>query len=225
MNNKNIILFVVIIAVAVGGYFLFMNRTSPTPAAETEMTYTEEAGQTVYCDEAGNRYNTVEEAKAVGLSEAEYGATYCPEYVAAKTGDYKGLTVSQAEEISQARGEQFRVIEIDGQPQPTTRDFQEGRINASVTAGVITAYTVETNSPAAEATGTTEVTKTTQLAIPDAIVGMTITAAEAYAKTKGVDFRTGTVDGVAMAVTADFRPGRITAEIKNGVVVSYTVEK
>lgn len=32
------------------------------------------------CDENGKRYKTAKEAKAAGLSDAEFGATYCPEY-------------------------------------------------------------------------------------------------------------------------------------------------
>ncbi len=32
------------------------------------------------CDENANRYKDAEEAQQAGLLEAEYGATYCPEY-------------------------------------------------------------------------------------------------------------------------------------------------
>ena len=32
------------------------------------------------CDENGNRYANTEEARQAGLSDAEFGATYCPEY-------------------------------------------------------------------------------------------------------------------------------------------------
>jgi len=32
------------------------------------------------CDENGNRYKNSIEAKKAGLVEAEFGATYCPEY-------------------------------------------------------------------------------------------------------------------------------------------------
>ncbi len=32
------------------------------------------------CDRNGNRYKDAKEAKNAGLAEAEYGATYCPEY-------------------------------------------------------------------------------------------------------------------------------------------------
>ena len=34
-----------------------------------------------FCDGEGNRYASEEEAQAAGLEPAEYGATYCPEYL------------------------------------------------------------------------------------------------------------------------------------------------
>lgn len=209
MNRTNTIILILIFAIIVGAYFVITKNKTTNLTAESEI---------VYCDEAGNRYNTEADAKAAGLSEAEYRATYCPEYVAAKTGDYTGVPVTQAEEIAKARGEQFRVVERDGEMQPTTRDFQEGRINATVEAGVVTSYTVESSNPPAEES------EMSQSGVHDEIIGMTTTAAEAYAKTNEIDFRTGTVDGVSLPVTADFRPGRITADIENGVVVKYTVE-
>jgi len=53
---------------------------------------------------------------------------------------------------------------------------------------------------------------------------MTIIQAENYAENNNVDFRVGTIDGEPMPVTLDFRPGRITAEIQNDLVIGYTVE-
>jgi hypothetical protein len=58
----------------------------------------------------------------------------------------------------------------------------------------------------------------------DEIIGMTTTAAKGYARTNEVDFRIGKVDGEAMMVTSDFKPGRITAEIEKDIVVGYSVE-
>jgi len=57
-----------------------------------------------------------------------------------------------------------------------------------------------------------------------AIIGTTVAEAEAYAKERGVSFRTGSIDGEGMLVTMDFQPGRITAAVVNNIVVSYTVE-
>ena len=33
-----------------------------------------------YCDGYGNRYASEDDARRAGLSDAEFGATYCPEY-------------------------------------------------------------------------------------------------------------------------------------------------
>lgn len=132
--------------------------------------------------------------------------------------EYIGLSTSEAEAKAQSNGVLFRVVEIDGKPQPTTRDFQEGRISAVITNGVVTHYTVETMNP------TTEEGSESQSGNHDVIIGMTVTEAEAYAATNNIPFRVGTINGKGMPVTLDFRSGRITAELKNNLVIGYTVE-
>ena len=240
--NKTILAILVII-IAVGVYILFLSDDTQT---QEQLNDTE--SQIVYCDADGNRYTTEAQATAAGLTEAQYGATFCPEYVAAQTGDYTGVPIKQATEIAEARGEMFRVVEIDGEIQPATRDFQQGRINASVSDGVVTSYTVEgsesvSDSQPAEGTAGSQTNPMFQdstlegdIIEPesssdtaagnehDAIIGTSVAEAEAYAEANDVDFRTGTIDGQPMPVTLDYRPGRITAEIENNVVVGYTVE-
>lgn len=211
--NKNIFLLVIILIAAVGTYFFFINNGTRNAANSTE-----DGQQMTLCDGAGNRYESVAEAEAAGLTEAEYGATFCPEYVAAQTGNYIGLTATQAEEIAAMRQELFRIVEINGETQPTTRDFQEGRINAIIEDGVIIEYSIETNTP------TPEDVQQTESSADNAIIGFTVAAAAEYATAQGVDFRTGTVDGVPMPVTMDLRPGRITADIQDGVVIGYRIE-
>lgn len=132
--------------------------------------------------------------------------------------DYVGMTTAEAEAEAEADSTMFRVVEIDGETQPTTRDFQAGRINATVEEGVVTSYSVESMDPVIEADAEAEA------GANDAIIGMTTAEAEAYAAENEVDFRTGTIDGEALPVTLDFRPGRITAEVENDIVVGYTVE-
>jgi len=132
---------------------------------------------------------------------------------AANKYDFIGMTETEAETKAAEDGVLFRVVERDGEMLSTTRDYRPGRINAVVESGVITSYTEEgTNQGGMQAREHSE------------IIGMTTSEAEAYAATKEVDFRVGTIDGEAMPVTLDFRPGRITAEIMDGVVVDYTVE-
>jgi len=55
-------------------------------------------------------------------------------------------------------------------------------------------------------------------------VGMTTSEAQAAAKENGVPFRIGMLDGDLHLVTLDYRPGRITAEVENDIVVNYSVE-
>jgi beta-lactam-binding protein with PASTA domain len=58
----------------------------------------------------------------------------------------------------------------------------------------------------------------------DDFVGMTESAAITYAAENDVEFRIGSVDGEAQAVTADYRIGRVTADIVDGVVTGFSVE-
>lgn len=151
---------------------------------------------------------TSERAQAPALEETN---------TTAAPTDYINLTVAAAEAKATTDGVLFRVVEKDGQQLPTTRDYRPGRINAVVTDGIVTDYTVEGMNPVPDETP-----------IPinhDTIIGMTVTQAEVYATTNNVLFRVGTIDGEGQPVTMDYRVGRITASVADGVVVSYTVEQ
>lgn len=69
-----------------------------------------------------------------------------------------------------------------------------------------------------------EPTDVTETGSPEALIGMTDTAAAAYAAKHDIMFRVVNIDGEPQAVTEDYRPGRINASVENDVVVSYTVE-
>ena len=94
-----------------------------------------------------------------------------------------GMTVSEAEVFATETDTLFRVVKIDGEPQPTTKDFRPGRINATVENGVVVDYTVEGEEPEEPTTGE-----------HDAIIGMSQTEAEAYAIETDVRFRSGRID-------------------------------
>ena len=47
------------------------------------------------CDEAGNRYASDAEAEAAGLDPAQYGATYCSEYLAKVDGVHPSWDVNE----------------------------------------------------------------------------------------------------------------------------------
>lgn len=55
-------------------------------------------------------------------------------------------------------------------------------------------------------------------------LGLSVAEAQAKAKENGVDFRIAEEDGKANALTADLRPGRVNATVKNGKVTSVDIE-
>jgi len=55
-------------------------------------------------------------------------------------------------------------------------------------------------------------------------IGLTQAEAEALASDNNVMFRVGMQDGEPFAVTFDYRPGRVTASITDGVVSDISVE-
>lgn len=124
-----------------------------------------------------------------------------------------GMTTNGAEAYAQANDILFRIVEIDGEPQPVTEDYRPGRINASVEDDIVVTYNIEGEEVAEEDAGP-----------HDDIIGITQSEAEAYAEANEVAFRIGRIDGEFLPVTLDYRPGRITAEIENEVIVDYSVE-
>jgi hypothetical protein len=123
-----------------------------------------------------------------------------------------GMTVAEAEVYASETDTLFRVVEIDGEPQPTTKDYRPGRINASVENDVVVNFTIEGEEEPEPADR------------HDEILGMTQSEAQIYAESNDVLFRLGRIDDEYLPVTMDYRPGRITAELENGVVVDYSVE-
>jgi lipopolysaccharide export system protein LptC len=216
--NKIIVLLIVVLVIAIGAYVVMSPKEELVANPDSEIQYYADGQPVVYCDEAGNRYSTVAEAKSAGLMEAEYGATYCPENLPPTESDYIGMSVVEAQAKATADGVMFRVVNEDGKSLPTTRDLQEGRINATTVAGVVTSYEVESVK------GVTSETGTQASSSVEAFVGMTEAGAEEYASSNNIMFRIVMRDGVSLPATMDLRPGRINAVVTGGVVVSYTVE-
>jgi hypothetical protein len=131
--------------------------------------------------------------------------------------DYVGMSPTTGENKAEADGVLFRVVEIDGNSQPITKDLRPGRINATVENDVVVSYTVEAKTPPAQEPATQETNN-------DKIIGMTNTEAVEYTKANNIMFRVGAIDGEFLPVTMDYRPGRITAELENDIVIKYTVE-
>lgn len=201
MKNSLILLLIFVAVVGVGAWFIFANQTPTEPTEPTESMPSEATAT-----------NTTE------TTDPESGDTNQEE-------DYIGLTVAEAEALAAANDEPFRVVERDGEMLPTTRDYRPGRINATVEAGTVVAYEVEgaeqsddtVMPPADDDTGNTA-------GEHDAILDMTVEEAEAYAAANDVPFRVGSIDGEPRGLTMDYRPGRITADVEDGVITGYSVE-
>lgn len=123
------------------------------------------------------------------------------------------MTTTEAVAYAEANDILFRIVEIDGEPQPTTEDYRPGRINASVENDVVVSYTVEGEEVVEDDAGP-----------HDSIIGLTQVEAETYAEANDVAFRIGRIDDEFLPMTMDYRVGRITAEIEDKVVVDYSVE-
>jgi DNA polymerase II large subunit len=213
MKNALILLLIFVVVVGVGAWFIFANQTPAEPTESTESMPSEATAT-----------NTTE------TTDSMSGDTNQAE-------DYIGLTVAEAEALATANDEPFRVVERDGEMLPTTRDYRPGRINATVEDGTVVAYEVEGAEAEGQGVGEgdpdanrddfgepTTPSPDTEEGQHDEILGMTVAEAEAYAEAKEVPFRVGTVDGEPRGLTMDYRPGRITADVKDGVVTDYSVE-
>lgn len=60
-----------------------------------------------------------------------------------ENSDYVGLSAQDARDLAEQREESFRVVEVDGEPQPATMDYRPGRINASVQDWIVVSYSIE----------------------------------------------------------------------------------
>ena len=58
----------------------------------------------------------------------------------------------------------------------------------------------------------------------EGFIGLTETQARALARSRNVPFRVVHRNGKDLAVTFDFRRGRVNAEVRENVVVAYSVE-
>ena len=84
MKTKNILLIIIIILLAIifAGMYKFnylSNKNNRNVDANKYIQETHKRSDDL-CDENGNRYKDEEEARNAGLNDAEFGATYCPEY-------------------------------------------------------------------------------------------------------------------------------------------------
>ncbi|PID70653.1 hypothetical protein CSB37_01035 [bacterium DOLZORAL124_38_8] len=131
----------------------------------------------------------------------------------ASAAEYVGLTEAKANELAKKNNVAFRVVERDGKALPVTLDLQDGRVNAVVKNGKVESVTIEEGF---------QVDIDTENKI--SYNGLSEKAAAELAKKNGVAFRVVERDGNPLPTTADLRPGRINAVVKDGTVVSFMVE-
>lgn len=135
--------------------------------------------------------------------------------------DYLGLSEADAETLARSVGVQFRVIERDGQLAEMTRDYQPGRINAVITDGFVTSYSIE---GANQQTNVAPSSTSTPSFRVDALLGMSQAEAEAYAAAHTVSLRVGSIDGQQIPQRMDYQPDRVTIAVSNDVVTNVSVE-
>jgi len=58
---------------------------------------------------------------------------------------YTGLSLEQGQMLAVKNGTTLRAVDIDGQPQITTKDYRHGRLNATIIDWVISEYFIEGN--------------------------------------------------------------------------------
>lgn len=111
----------------------------------------------IAADEAGNQYGLCTLANGEVCEEWAYFRGECGDEIEVEDNvdilipltaeelftAYVGLDLVAAQEYAAAEGRDFRVVSIDGEPQPVTDDLRDGRINAYVEEGVVVDIDVE----------------------------------------------------------------------------------
>jgi hypothetical protein len=116
-----------------------------------------------------------------------------------------------------------RVVEIDGEPQAATMDFDPSRINVAVVSQDGAQYVVRATSDEGIVLGETELPDDT--AVPttvadfvdvdfDDLIGSTLDEFVAAAEERGAETRVVIRDSQGLDVTADFRTDRVNVEVE-----------
>eukprot|EP01132_Coremiostelium_polycephalum_P003105 gene3105-3883_t len=135
-------------------------------------------------------------------------------------GQLNGKTLTQVATI--LRGCRYRVVTIDGIPQPVTFDYVVGRLNLDIENGRVVGYDIEglpdLNCPNVNTNPTPCECVNRSLGI----IGKT----EAQAKTIlfGCRNRVVSIDGVGQPTTDDYVIGRINMDLQDGLVSSFEIE-
>ncbi len=156
--------------------------------------------------------------------------------------EYIGLPVEEAQTKAAEENRKFRVVELDGQPQPATKDYRPGRINATISDGVVTDVSIEgmdsektdtsddttqidPESPMGKFEAAQQEAIDTATELSESYIGLDLQAAEDKSVEDGLEFRVVSQDGESLPATADYRPGRLNATVDDGVITSVEVEQ
>jgi len=75
------------------------------------------------------------------IPSPETPAVQTPKPDASKPQTLIGIPVSEAQKLAEAASILHRVVEIDGESQPVTRDFRPERLNFAVKKGIVSGVT------------------------------------------------------------------------------------
>ena len=126
-----------------------------------------------------------------------------------------GLATMGEQDMQEEENREIPALPVQERPEPTVEDEPE-----IITGGD------ETSAPApgSEVPDNNEDQFDNPEFDRDDVVGLSESEAETLASENDVPFRVGMRDGEPLAVTFDYRPGRITATVEGGVVTGISVE-
>ncbi len=82
-HMKRTLAIVVLLALVLVAWLIAARNDKLADVAAPEIANPKESSDdTVFCDESGNRYASEAEARAAGLADTQFGATFCSEYQA-----------------------------------------------------------------------------------------------------------------------------------------------
>lgn len=133
---------------------------------------------------------------------------------------YIGLSLEQWQQLAIKNWITLRAVTIDGDPQPMTRDYRIGRLNATIVDGLITWYSIEWEKTQLEPKKIPENNQVSS----DLYIWLNLEDAKALAVENNTTLRASIIDWEPQMMTMDYVPGRINATIVDWVVSSYSIE-
>ena len=179
--------------------------TTTRPSTAPESTTPSTTAPTSTAPSTTTPSNTAPPSTAVAPS------TTIPAETPTGADQYLSLPLEQAGALADLNGTPWRVVVLDGQSQVITFDVVPGRLNFTVADNIVVGVEVE-GAPIEPAAGT------------DQYLLLPLEQAGALADLNGALWRVVVLDGEFLAVTEDFRPGRLNFTVTDNIVVGVEVE-